>query len=345
LQHWAQFALIPSSPIPTRAISATLERPFGDVIPAGTLRLGFGCGSLLAGRDRRRSLALLETALDCGVTYFDTARMYGEGRAEAILGALTPRIRRQIVLTTKAGILPTHRPLARRVVERGIRILRTGPSPLRARLHEPRPAEPRFGAFTIAELRKSIETSLRELRTDHIDILLLHECKPGDVATPETHDLLEDLKMQGKIRAYGIATTLDSALATATANRPLAQIIQIPSDFCDANVARLPSEGALVITHSCLGARFRQLVARMRADASLAAEWRRTTGLDPLDPSALARLLLSHALHSNRNGLVLFSSSKRENILASVQATRDPAVSAERLDALANAARELLQPT
>ena len=39
--------------------------------------LGFGCSGLLDGLGQRESLHLLETAIDCGITYFDTARMYG----------------------------------------------------------------------------------------------------------------------------------------------------------------------------------------------------------------------------------------------------------------------------
>ena len=50
------------------------------------------------------SLRLLETAIDCGITYFDTARMYGLGAAEGLLGEVASRNRHRMIIASKAGI-------------------------------------------------------------------------------------------------------------------------------------------------------------------------------------------------------------------------------------------------
>ena len=83
----------------------TTESPH-HLLPPDMFPLGFGCGDLSYRIDRRGSLHLLETAIDHGISYFDTARMYGFGRAESILGKLTSRNRRRMIIATKAGILP-----------------------------------------------------------------------------------------------------------------------------------------------------------------------------------------------------------------------------------------------
>ncbi len=54
----------------------------------GMRRLGFGCGDLYGGASRAQSVRLIETALDQGIQYFDLARLYGNGSAEAVMGSI-----------------------------------------------------------------------------------------------------------------------------------------------------------------------------------------------------------------------------------------------------------------
>jgi len=69
-------------------------------------KLGFGCARLLERAAPRRALTLLEFALDHGISHFDVARSYGDGRAETVIGALAKRRRREMTIVTKAGLAP-----------------------------------------------------------------------------------------------------------------------------------------------------------------------------------------------------------------------------------------------
>ncbi len=87
--------------------------------------LGLGCASMMGRAGRRESLAALNAAYDAGITFYDTARSYGYGECEALLGEFFQGARRDsIVLCTKFGILPGNpggwknriKPLARAVL-------------------------------------------------------------------------------------------------------------------------------------------------------------------------------------------------------------------------------------
>ena len=77
-----------------------------DMLPAGAPRLGLGCGDLYAGEHEQASLRLLKTAFDSGVRYFDVARLYGDGQAEHVVGKAFRGVRDQLIIASKAGIVP-----------------------------------------------------------------------------------------------------------------------------------------------------------------------------------------------------------------------------------------------
>lgn len=67
--------------------------------------IGFGCGALMQSPSRKDRMAVLSAALDSGITHFDTARMYGLGRAEAELGTFLRTVDRDsVTIATKFGI-------------------------------------------------------------------------------------------------------------------------------------------------------------------------------------------------------------------------------------------------
>src|SRR6185312_8678414 len=68
--------------------------------------LGLGCAALGGRASRKESLAALGAALDAGITFYDTARSYGYGQAEGLMGEFFRGRREQVVLCTKFGILP-----------------------------------------------------------------------------------------------------------------------------------------------------------------------------------------------------------------------------------------------
>lgn len=137
--------------------------------------LCLGCMNFGESTSEEDSLPILRAAHESGVTFWDTANAYGNGRNEEILGRAFHEFgfRDDIVLATKAynamGPGPNDRGLSRR------------------------------------HLRKAVEDSLRRLRTDYIDLYQMHRFDP---TTPldETIETLDTLVRDGKIRYYGSST-------------------------------------------------------------------------------------------------------------------------------------------
>ena len=120
----------------------------------GATRLGFGCAGLHGAVSRNEAIVLLETALDNGITHFDTARVYGWGAAERMLGDLARRRRAEMVIVSKAGIAPPS--IAGRLLKKIAG--RFSPSLAAA-------GESAFGLFGGADITQSVETSLAALGT------------------------------------------------------------------------------------------------------------------------------------------------------------------------------------
>lgn len=131
------------------------------------------------GVDDEESVRAIRRALDLGVTYFDTADVYGCGHSERVLGRALEGRRDEAVIATKFGLL----------FDEGTR---TG-----------------SGADASSEyVRKACENSLRRLGTDHIDVYQLHAGADDATSAEGVVETLEKLVSEGKIRAYG--TSVDA---------------------------------------------------------------------------------------------------------------------------------------
>ena len=296
----------------------------GPALSRPAVPIGFGAGNLYGGKQRAQSLRLVAAALDAGITWFDTARLYGHGAADGLLGEALEGRRDRVTIIGKAGILPSRISFAHRVHAK-LAALRLLPAPA--------PVEPKFGAFEPSELRASVETSLRALRTDYLDGLLLHEVPAETARRDEVTDLLEILRREGKVRAFGAATSLEDTLSLAR-NRPSAyEVLQFASSAWtdNAGCVRTLAGDALVVTHSALGAPLAGLIQRLQHDEALRAR-ARELGIDPARPN-LGPRLLALAMLRNPGGVTLFSSTKTERIAEAVTAlaiTVDEAMAAER---------------
>jgi aryl-alcohol dehydrogenase-like predicted oxidoreductase len=293
--------------------------------------LGFGTGKLLNNRRTpRKALYLLETARDCGVTWFDTARMYGAGQVEEVLGQMITKGRDKIILVTKAGILPQSRAFHMRAMGLAARLTRKVLPALQPYVRVPKAAQLKNRAFGEAEFRLSVETSLRTLKTDYIDILLLHECFPDDVESPGVLDFLLELKREGKIRAFGLGTGIEQTCAILARHPELSEVVQIPSPVFDRNIARLPAGVGLPVIHSVLS-----LTSLSAAgDHPRVKQWIADTGVDPEDKSAMVQLMLAYGLSTNPRGIVLFESSKPAHIRANLRAVKERRFEPRQLQAL-----------
>jgi aryl-alcohol dehydrogenase-like predicted oxidoreductase len=288
-----------------------------------TTRLGFGCGNIMGAMGRRDSLKLLETAFDAGIRHFDVAPMYGYGEAESCLGEFLQR-HQGLTITTKYGILPAKkaslislgrqiaRPIIKKIPSLKKSIARAANAATR---NNARPA------FTATEAKESLNRSLAALRTDHIDLWLLHEAKAGDLHDDALLRLLEDLVQQGTIGAFGIGSSADK-IATLLAERPAyCRTLQYEWSILDAP---LRESAPFRIHHRALTNNFGVIRAALINNKSLCERWSASTNIDLSRPEALAHLMLKAALVMNPASIILFSSKNPTHIHANIHTATDP---------------------
>src|SRR5205085_7473496 len=144
------------------------------------------------------------------------------------------------IITSKAGIVPWSMQTSARVRRKALTTAGKLAPFARHLLPEPPPAKEAYGAFSPAELTRSVEASLKALRTDYLDILLLHECEAPEATRPETLSLLEKLRADGKIRAFGIATRFPQTREILSQAPDRFAVAQFPSDVFSQNERQLP---------------------------------------------------------------------------------------------------------
>lgn len=174
--------------------------------------LGFGTASILGSHGRRDSERAIRSALDAGIRHFDTARSYGWGEAEAVLGPLLKRVPRdEIVLVSKCGLVPVRQSTALRFAKAAARrLIATFPS---MRAHVQRAASNQAvqpaRTYDLATLDRSVRESLANLATPYLDVLLLHNFEAGKPGLAEVVAWMRTLQSQGTIRAYGFSVEGD----------------------------------------------------------------------------------------------------------------------------------------
>ncbi len=158
-------------------------------------RIGLGCMGMSAfytgaNLDNAASIATLHRAIDLGVTFFDTAEIYGPYLNEELLAEAFKGRRDEVTIATKFGTL-----LHRGDGSRGL-------------------------DGSAENVRLSIEGSLKRLRTDHIDLYYQHRMDPG---TPieDTVGALKELIDEGKILHYGLSEAAPETIRRAHAVHPV----------------------------------------------------------------------------------------------------------------------------
>ncbi len=285
--------------------------------------LGYGCSQLMGGITRDESITLLETAFDAGIRHFDTAPSYGYGQAESVLGAAFHSRRSQVTITTKFGLRPPRSQnllgAARRLV---LPLVRNIPS-VKSRLSRAAGGLVGRARFSPDELRSSIDASLTALRTDYVDILLLHEATALDLSDDLFGELGRSVEA-GKIRSFGVGSEAAKAGEIYRLDRRFCPVLQFEWSVLSGSKPAYP--GSFVITHRSLSADFSRLRAWLAGNADAAGTWSRELGLDVANPSILSRLMLAAARDANPEGMTLFSSRRAGNIRANAQLMLDPDV-------------------
>lgn len=143
--------------------------------------IGFGAwaiggnsqGNSYGTTDDRVSLEAIYKALDLGCNFFDTADVYGYGHSEEILGKALRNNRDRFIVATKVG----------------------------ADFYSGRNQK----SFSPDYIRRALDKSLERLNTDYLDVYQLHNPPLKLIERPETYEILQELKREGKIRAWGIS--------------------------------------------------------------------------------------------------------------------------------------------
>ncbi|MFI7011300.1 aldo/keto reductase [Streptomyces sp. NPDC050145] len=160
--------------------------------------IGLGCmgmSEFYGPTDEAESLTTLQAAIDGGVTFLDTADMYGKGHNERLVGRAVSGRRDEVFLATKFGIRRDER-------------------------------DPRLGRMvdsSPAYCRQAIDASLQRLGVDHVDLYYLHRRDP-DVPIEETVGAMAELVTAGKVRHLGLSEVTAQTLLRANAVHPIAAL-------------------------------------------------------------------------------------------------------------------------
>lgn len=113
--------------------------------------------------------AFVDTCLENGANFFDHADIYAQGKSEIVFGEAVSSMREKLIIQTKCGIVPG-----------------------------------KMFDFSYEHIMKSVDGSLKRLKTDYVDILLLH--RPDTLMEPEeVAKAFDELKAAGKVRHFGVS--------------------------------------------------------------------------------------------------------------------------------------------
>lgn len=297
------------------SIGPALEFLYGK---RANVRLGFGCASLMRLPSRRRRQALLGEAFEQGIRHFDVARMYGLGAAEGELGRFAKGHREELSIATKFGIAPNGKIGRLAPLQAPARALLARFPALRERVKRNDAALHTVRHYDAASACASLEASLRELGTDYVDVLFIHD--PGAVALPDMDELvgtLESLREAGRIRAWGVSGEPGPALLLSTGWPQC--VPQLHNDIFSFSPPRT-SNKVPPIYFGVFAEALGRIRGRLLADEALRERWQQGTGLDCADSKVLARLLLQDALDRNREGAAIFATTQPQRIGEAVAA-------------------------
>jgi aryl-alcohol dehydrogenase-like predicted oxidoreductase len=163
-----------------------------SAIGLGCMGMSFGYGPAV---DKKEGIALIRGAVERGITFFDTAEVYGPFTNEELVGEALAPLRDQVVIATKFGFKP-----------------------------DPN-GGPRWSALdsSPAHIREVAEASLKRLKTDVIDLFYQHRVD-ANVPIEETAGAVKDLIQQGKVKHFGLSEAGADTIRRANKVQPVAAL-------------------------------------------------------------------------------------------------------------------------
>ena len=163
-----------------------------SAIGLGCMGMSFGLGPAA---DKKEMISLIRTAVERGVTFFDTAEVYGPFTNEELVGEALAPVRSQVVIATKFGFKP-----------------------------DPN-GEPRWSALDSRpeHIKEVAHASLKRLRTDVIDLFYQHRVDPN-VPMEDVAGAVKDLIQQGKVKHFGLSEAGVESIRRAHAVQPVAAL-------------------------------------------------------------------------------------------------------------------------
>jgi len=162
--------------------------------------IGLGCMGMSFGygppKDKQEMISILRTAVDHGITFFDTAEVYGPFTNEELVGEALAPLRAQVVIATKFGFDTSVDP---RSTNGGGPVLNSRPE----------------------HIKEVAEASLKRLKTDTIDLFYQHRVDP-DVPIEDVAGAVKDLIQEGKVKHFGLSEAGIQTVRRAHAVQPVA---------------------------------------------------------------------------------------------------------------------------
>jgi D-threo-aldose 1-dehydrogenase len=273
-------------------------------------RIGFGCSHITAGFEARSNMRLLRAAYDLGVRHFDTAPFYGHGTSEEVVGDAFRRDRHKVTIATKIGIPHGTLSYKRQIVRfLASPIRRWTPGISKFAAGQIYSTQPRTD-FSLSAIEWSLDKSLKKLKTDYIDIVLLHEVRVEDLSD-ELLNKLWRLVGEGKVRRLGIGTTIQCMREIQGGGYDF-EIYQRPwSVFVPDE--RLFADRYQILHGSILSAAG-TVRENLRTDPKFRLRLQQLSGLEFRSTDDIGKILLLGAVSANPRGLALFSSQVQSRI-------------------------------
>jgi D-threo-aldose 1-dehydrogenase len=307
-------------------MTANLETsgPTHFTISNGTLpRLGLGCGGLIGGRELRRSTALLEAAYESGIRHFDVAPSYGLGTAEEVIGSVFGSLKDDISIATKVGISPPSGGALLRGARSIFRPIFANAQAMREKLGRYAGLFQRRAQFSPIDVQRSLEESLKRLRRDRIDALLMHEFEIAN-ATDELLALLNDLVRSNVIGSFGVGANRLRCEAVVVEKPQFAAILQYPWSILEPRLSA--RKESLSIFSGVFRNSLRSLNSWFGLDANALHRYSVALGQDLSNSQTLAEVVLGAALSDNPSGIVLFATQNVDRIRRNAAVQRNSTV-------------------